>query len=266
MISSRAFSIPVVMAMMVLSIAFPALAQGLASGNASSSMLGLAEEIRYPQSALAQQASGAVLLDLVVRSDGKVSSAVTDSSSPKIFADAVIDGVRRVDFTGWSVGAPETAYTLGIIFKPGDSAAGWVSVEKLERADSGGSRVILRATGKIAGSTIHDDVLARQMKLFPPDEFVAVDEEPKWDQADLSRRIKYPDHARRANREGEVFVIVLVDARGTVVKYMLDRSSGSSDLDYAAVEAVVGTHFVPARVKGVPVPVWIMLPVNFRLK
>ncbi len=101
-------------------------------------------------------------------------------------------------------------------------------------------------------------------KLPDMDEFIAVEEEPKWDAGELQRRIKYPEIARRNNIEGTVIVRALVDKNGRVVKTNVDKTDNAVLTD-AAVDAVMKTPFTPAIQNKVPVPVWVQIPVSFRL-
>jgi protein TonB len=101
-------------------------------------------------------------------------------------------------------------------------------------------------------------------KLPDMDEFVAVEEMPKWDQGELQRRIKYPEIARRNNIEGTVVVRALVDKHGSVVQTHIDKSDNQV-LSDAAIDAVKATPFTPAIQNGTSVPVWVQIPVTFRL-
>ncbi len=59
-------------------------------------------------------------------------------------------------------------------------------------------------------------------------------------------------------------VHVLVDGRvGDVV---VQETAGHPDLDQAAAEAVRRWRFDPARRGNDPVAMWVLLPVEFRLK
>ncbi|MBS1912463.1 MAG: energy transducer TonB [Bacteroidetes bacterium] len=97
-----------------------------------------------------------------------------------------------------------------------------------------------------------------------PDEFVAVEEDPKWDAADLQRRVKYPEIARKNGIEGTVVVRALVGKDGRVMKTMVDRSDNKA-LEEAAVDAVTKTPFTPAIQNKQPVTVWVQIPVIFKL-
>ncbi|MEO5929939.1 MAG: energy transducer TonB [Candidatus Kapaibacterium sp.] len=97
-----------------------------------------------------------------------------------------------------------------------------------------------------------------------PDEFIMVDKDPTWDQADLQRRIQYPEDAWRNNIEGRVFVRVLIDRQGHVVETRIDRSDDPL-LTPAAVKAVTETVFTPAMQHDQPVMLWVQIPVTFKL-
>ncbi len=63
----------------------------------------------------------------------------------------------------------------------------------------------------------------------------------------------YPETAVAGREQGAVIVAVLVKTDGTVRRLALQKSSGFSDLDNAAMNAVNGWKFVPAMKDGVPV-------------
>lgn len=77
---------------------------------------------------------------------------------------------------------------------------------------------------------------------------------------------RYPQAARRNGDEGTVLLRVLVNPDGTPVQVELDRSSGSSPLDSAAVDAVRNWRFVPARRGAQNVEGWVRVPIVFRLE
>jgi protein TonB len=56
-----------------------------------------------------------------------------------------------------------------------------------------------------------------------------------------------------------------VGADGAVGPVVIEQSSGHPELDEAAREAVAAWRFEPARRRGVPVDLWILLPVRFTL-
>jgi len=75
---------------------------------------------------------------------------------------------------------------------------------------------------------------------------------------------KYPSDARKSGIEGAVMVQVLVGKDGWVRETLVARSI--PELDQAAVLAVEQWRFNPARMHGEPVPVWVAVPVNFKLR
>ena len=57
---------------------------------------------------------------------------------------------------------------------------------------------------------------------------------------------------------------ILIDASGGIRKAVLLRSSGSTALDDAALEAIDRMEFRPAINHGKRVPVWVQLPISFQ--
>jgi protein TonB len=76
----------------------------------------------------------------------------------------------------------------------------------------------------------------------------------------------YPVAARRRGQEGMVLLSVLVSEAGLPREIQLARSSGAPVLDEAALEAVKGWKFVPARQGERPVAAWVEVPIRFRLE
>jgi protein TonB len=75
----------------------------------------------------------------------------------------------------------------------------------------------------------------------------------------------YPFAARRAQREGRTVLRVRVSPEGETREVQLAESSGTASLDEAALHAVRGWRFAPARRAGMPVADEILVPVQFRL-
>jgi len=63
----------------------------------------------------------------------------------------------------------------------------------------------------------------------------------------------YPQTAVPGREQGAVIVAALVRPDGTVRRVALQKSSGFSDLDDAAMNAVNGWKFVPATKDGKPI-------------
>jgi protein TonB len=77
---------------------------------------------------------------------------------------------------------------------------------------------------------------------------------------------RYPPAARRNGDEGRVLLRVLVNPEGAAARVELDQSSGSPLLDGAALDAVRGWRFVPARRGAQNVEGWVRVPLVFRLE
>lgn len=78
---------------------------------------------------------------------------------------------------------------------------------------------------------------------------------------------QYPDTARKRGQQGKVQVRALVKKDGIPVEVAVVAGKGvSPELDKAAVDAVSQWVFVPAQLKGKPVAVWVIIPLNFKLK
>lgn len=77
----------------------------------------------------------------------------------------------------------------------------------------------------------------------------------------------YPQGALRQEVEGTVLLRVRVLASGDVGEVRVHRSSGSADLDQAAVAAARRSRFEPARNEaGVSVDTWVGIPYKFVLQ
>ena len=77
---------------------------------------------------------------------------------------------------------------------------------------------------------------------------------------------EYPWRARRMGWEGTTLLRVLVDQQGHSKSVLISRSSGFDNLDSAAVKAVKGWRFNPARSGAGPVESWVKIPIVFSLK
>lgn len=75
----------------------------------------------------------------------------------------------------------------------------------------------------------------------------------------------YPMSARRMGEQGKVLLKVLVSEDGKATTVQVDRSSGHSKLDEAAVEAVKKWSFIPAKRSNKPMSAYVLVPINFSL-
>lgn len=77
---------------------------------------------------------------------------------------------------------------------------------------------------------------------------------------------RYPVIARRNGEQGTVMLKVLVTREGAAATVSVEKTSGSTALDQAAVEAVRNWRFTPARQGAQSVEAWVLVPIVFRLE
>jgi protein TonB len=79
--------------------------------------------------------------------------------------------------------------------------------------------------------------------------------------------LRYPDLALRAGVEGTVYVAALVDKNGNVKDAYIEIESGANaGFEEAALEQAMKLKYRPAFNNGIPVEVWIIYRVDFKLK
>jgi protein TonB len=76
----------------------------------------------------------------------------------------------------------------------------------------------------------------------------------------------YPGLARKRGQEGTVVLQVLVSRTGRVDDLKIDDSSNFTLLDRAAVSAVRKWKFEPGKQGKEKIPMWVRVPVTFKLK
>lgn len=78
----------------------------------------------------------------------------------------------------------------------------------------------------------------------------------------------YPEEARKGGMEGETVIRVRIDRHGNIRHYMLERSTGYSALDRAAIDMIRRSNPVPAVPADYPAGELLefLIPVNFRLQ
>lgn len=76
----------------------------------------------------------------------------------------------------------------------------------------------------------------------------------------------YPSTPRRLGIQGTTLLRVHVLADGRIGEVLVEKSAGHPDLDEAAAKAVRRWRFDPARRGPEAVAMWVLLPVEFRLR
>lgn len=77
---------------------------------------------------------------------------------------------------------------------------------------------------------------------------------------------RYPVSARRNGEQGTVTLKILVTRDGLPASITVQATSGYTTLDQAALEAVRGWRFAPARRGTQPVEAWVLVPIVFKLE
>ena len=123
----------------------------------------------------------------------------------------------------------------------------------------------LNSSKKLAGETA-----ALSKRISKPGEAftkVAYDTPPNPEGgfAAIQKNLRYPEIARKAGIEGRVYVNVLIDEKGRIVKTKILKSLGDNGCDEAAVAAIKAVKWSPAQKDGKPVKTWVGIPVVFKL-
>jgi TonB family protein len=83
----------------------------------------------------------------------------------------------------------------------------------------------------------------------------------------LAENLRYPDAARRGNKQGKAIIAFVIDENGRALSPTVSRSSGSTILDEEALRVV---NAMPAwkagMTDGQKVPVYFTLPIRFKLE
>lgn len=80
-------------------------------------------------------------------------------------------------------------------------------------------------------------------------------------------QVDYPRSSRRNGEAGVVLVRAYIDSQGGASRQVaVEKSSGFSRLDQAAVAAVQRARFKPYTENGQPVEGWALIPINFELE
>jgi protein TonB len=96
----------------------------------------------------------------------------------------------------------------------------------------------------------------------PPEKYISVTE------LKYAHRVEaiYPDEAKRRHEQGQVTVMIYINADGVLDKVEIVKSSGYPLLDAAAVKAVKESQFNAEFVGKIPVGQWAEQTFTFRLE
>lgn len=78
--------------------------------------------------------------------------------------------------------------------------------------------------------------------------------------------VVYPTSAAQKRQQGSVVLGLLLDTDGTVMDVKVLVSTGFMELDNAAKKNGWKAKFSPPEFKGMPVRVWVTMPIDFKLQ
>ena len=81
----------------------------------------------------------------------------------------------------------------------------------------------------------------------------------------IQTNLTYPETAFRAGMEGRVLVWIHIDEKGKVIHTKVHQSL-SKDCDEAAIDAITSVKWKPALHRERSVSVWVLVPIDFRLR
>lgn len=82
----------------------------------------------------------------------------------------------------------------------------------------------------------------------------------------IMKNIVYPEDEVASGTEGKSLIVVVIDKSGKVNSVEVAKSSGSTTLDKAAVEAVKVTEWNAAMLADEPVTAKVVVPIMFKLQ
>ncbi len=202
----------------------------------------IADNVVYPDSALAQGAQGKVYCEFVVEKDGSLSNIKVVRSAKNEWLDR--EAVRVIaSMPNWKPGmmrgeAVRARYVIPVIFKIQTPPA-----PQPETANEADESVF---------------VVVEQMPEFPGGQQAML--------AFLSENVKYPVIARENGIQGTCIVQFVVNKDGSIVDVEIVRSGGDPSLDKEALRVIKSMpKWRPGMLKGKPVRVKYTIPVNFKL-
>ena len=124
-------------------------------------------------------------------------------------------------------------------------------------------RLLLLAVLGVAPACTDNETTQKVAQAFQAGASVP-DEVPRMLNTELPFRYPAALYARKV--QGNVTLRLRIDRDGQVSadSTRIDESSGYAALDSAAVKGSQELHFVPAKLRGEPMPVTILFPVYFR--
>ena len=187
----------------------------------------------HPEEALRDSLEGKVFLKFIVNVDGSVSDVkVVRVIGSEVFRQAAIDAVSQSRF------------------KPAEHNGKPVAVWMTQP-------ITFRLPKQPITPLVPGDVDSSKVL-----EFFMVEVKPK-----VLHAVKpvHPEEAIRDSLEGKVFLKFIVNVDGSVSDVKVVRVIGLEVFRQAAIDAISQYRFKPAEHNGKVVPVWMVMPITFRL-
>jgi TonB family protein len=199
---------------------------------------------RLPESARRGNIGVTLLVLLAVDGGGQVTSAFpAQTTCLREFNDAALYGARLLEFNADSSGSTQLRQTVATFAFFRDS-------------------VTIRVVGEALAPPRRPGVSSNRTGVTVFTQAPRLRNETQVSQA---LQELYPRHLRYAGVGGSVGVRVFVDERGRVARRTIKTSSGECALDFAALAVAERMRFTPAQYDGEAVPVWVDLPIVFRV-
>ena len=214
-------------------------------GGTEAMMHYVADNVKYPDEAKDKDISGRVFISFVVEKDGSVSNVEVKRG---IGGGCDEEAVRVVSsLPKWKPGKKDgkpvrVNYMMPIVFKLTEG-------QPAKKSDVGNA----------------------EMKPDKNGVYQMVEEMPKYSGGEqammkyVADNIKYPEEAKDQNIAGRVFVSFIVEKDGSIGEVKVVRGIGGG-CDEEAVRVISAMpKWTPGKVKGEPVRVSYMMPLNFKL-
>lgn len=220
----------------------------------------LAENIKYPATAVEKNIEGRVIVQFVVESDGHVDNVkVVRSVTPLLDAEAI----RVVNtMPKWTPGKQKgknvaVNYTIPITFS--------IPKKQLKQENPQDIENLKKREVVVVG---YNDPAAKQ----PQKVFKVVDKMPQYPGGEaelvkyLAKSLKYPIIAQKNKEKGTVLVQMIIDESGNLSNIRVVKRA-SAALDAEAVRVISSMpKWEPGTQKGQAVAVEYTIPISFRLQ
>lgn len=217
-------------------------------GGEQAMMKYIAENIKFPQEAKDKEIAGRVFLAFVVEKDGSVSNVEVKRGIGGGCDDEAVRVVKAMPKwkPGKQKGEPvRVSYMLPVNFKLTDD----IPTKSVKKTEAYKPEMKPNADG------IYQ--IVEEMPQFPGGEKALMEY--------IAKNLTYPQEARDKGVEGRVFIGMVIEKDGSVNEVKVLRGIGGG-CDEEAVRVIKALpKWKPGKMKGEPVRVSYLMPINFKL-